>query len=155
MTMTNTDKSLLAVFYGYTTAPCSRGQAWVSPYNSASDDLWKLHGRLIRPHHAELEHLDFENSFDLPMKVVSTIEALGFQTRIGCEYVHDSIDDKVSKVVFFSVKNNKNVTHAGASLWNSSNLVVHEIDALKVRAINKGIIAFVKQYTNSDKFQPA
>lgn len=89
------------------------------------------------------------------MKVVSTIEALGFQTRIGCEYVHDSIEDKVNKVVFFSIKNNKNVTHAGASLWNSSNLVVHENDALKIRAINKGIIAFIRQYTNSDKFQPA
>lgn len=148
--MINQEKSIIVAFYGYTQAPCSRGMAWVSPYKTAADDIWSLHAKLILPEHAELSHLDFDDSFDIPMKVVSTIEALGFQTRIGSEYVHNSIDDQVQKVVFFTVKNNSNVTHAGASLWNASKQLVHERDPLKIRAINKGILAFISLYNQSD-----
>lgn len=92
----NKNNIAITTFLGYRLAPCSRGQAWESPFQVASKDKLELHGRLLS---TSLHHMKFHNSWEWLMYAIEKIEQ-NAQSTEGVKIEKTKCTIKKSGMVF-------------------------------------------------------
>jgi hypothetical protein len=73
MNNTTAENQLIAKFMGYKLVKCNNGKAWESPFKKSAEDIFEIHGRLLRE---TGHHYRWHVSWDWLMPVIDKIVTL-------------------------------------------------------------------------------